>query len=110
MTVPTGADLKGSWVQSGEGFEQGSPVTWENQSVVIDAADGQGFAGYKEYTPAGGQPQKEVINGVIGVDGKILIVDSDGTFQGRLSDGELQGQYAEVGADAAAVNLVIVRK
>jgi len=109
-SVPTGADLKGTWIQTGAGFEQGAPVTWENQTVVIEEASGQGFAGYKEYQGANEQPQKEAVNGVIGLDGSILIVDGDGTFQGRLSDGKLQGQYAEVGDDAAAINVEISRK
>lgn len=69
-----------------------------------------GFAGYKEYTREGEKPQKEIVNGVIGIDGNIVIVDDDGTFEGRLIDGKLQGQYVEVGEDATAINLVISRK
>lgn len=108
--VPTGADLKGTWVQTGAGYENGDSVTWENQTVVIDEADGQGFAGFKEYTREGGQPQKEVVNGVIGLDGEILMVDGDGRFEGRLIDDKLQGQYDEIGADGAAMNVELTRK
>lgn len=108
-SVPTGADLKGTWSQSGAGFEKGVPVTWENQAVVIEKADGQGFAGFKEYTREGGKTQREAVNGVVGLDGNILFVDQDGKFEGRLIDGKLQGQYAEVGDDAAAINVEIVR-
>jgi len=54
--------------------------------------------------------QREVVNGVIGVNGDVLIVDDDGTFEGRLVDGKLQGQYAEVGDDAAAINVELTRK
>lgn len=104
--VPTGEDLKGTWAQSGAGYEKGTSVIWENQTVVIEEADGQGFAGHKEYTP----PQKENVNGVVGPDGSVLIVDEDGTFQGRLVDGKLQGQYAGVGGDAAAINVELARK
>ena len=64
-SAPTGADLKGTWVQQGTGYENGAPLTWENQTVVIDEADGQGFSGFKEYTREGQPPQKEIINGVI---------------------------------------------
>jgi hypothetical protein len=109
-SVPTGADLQGTWSQSGSGYEAGNPVSWENQTIVIDKADGQGFAGYKEYTPAGGQPQKETLNGVIGVDGNILIVDEDGKFEGQLNGNTLQGQYSEVGDDATAMNLEISKQ
>ncbi len=108
--VPTGADLKGTWAQTGAGYEQGRPVTWENQTVIIEEADGQGFAGFKEYTRKGGQPQKESVNGVIGFDGTVLIVDEDGTFRGRFVGGKLRGQYAEIGADATAINLELDRK
>jgi len=108
--VPTGADLKGTWIQAGAGYAKGAPVTWENQTVVIEKADGQGFAGFKEYKNEGEPPQKENVDGVIGLDGNILIVDDDGTFQGRLIDGKIQGQYAEVGNDSVAMNLEISRK
>ncbi len=110
VQVPTGEDLKGTWAQSGAGYERGAPVTWENQTVVIEEADGQGFAGYKEYTQKGEQPKKEDVNGVVGPDGNVLIVDEDGTFRGRLVDGKLTGQYAEVGEDAAAINVELARK
>ena len=108
--VPKGEDLKGTWSQTGAGYENGRPVTWENQTVVIEEASGQGFTGFKEYAREGEQPQKEPVNGVIGVNGNILIVDDDGKFEGRLVDGKLQGQYAEVGDDAAAINIVLTRK
>lgn len=107
--APTGADLKGTWVQQGTGYENGAPLTWENQTVVIDEADGQGFSGFKEYTREGQPPQKEIINGVIGPNGDILIVDEDGLFEGRLVDGRMQGQYAEIGDDATAINLELSR-
>lgn len=110
VPVPTGADLKGTWIQAGAGYAKGAPVTWENQTVVIEKADGQGFAGFKEYKNEGEPPQKENVDGVIGLDGNILIVDDDGTFQGRLIDGKMQGQYAEVGNDSVAMNLEISRK
>ena len=90
--------------------QNGTPVTWQNQTVVIDEAEGQGFAGFKEYAREGEQPQKEVLNGVIGPNGDILIVDEDGTFAGQLTDGRLQGQYAESGDDAAAINLELSRQ
>jgi hypothetical protein len=80
--VPSGADLKGAWVQAGDGYERGIRVTPRNQmamaTVVIVEADGQGFTGYKEHTDPGERPQKEKINGVVGLDGDILITDEDG--------------------------------
>ena len=39
----------------------------------------------------------------------ILIVDEDGLFEGRLVDGRMQGQYAEIGDDATAINLELSR-
>lgn len=110
VEVPAGDDLKGTWSQTGAGYERGGPVTWENQTVVIEKATGQGFAGFKEYTREGEQPQKETVNGVIGLDGNVLIVDEDGTFNGRLVGGKLKGQYAEIGDDAAAINVELTRK
>ena len=108
VQVPTGADLQGTWAQTGAGFERGRSVKWA-QTVVIEKADGQGFAGFKQYTQDGGPTHRESINGVIGLDGHILFVDDDGTFRGRLIKGKLQGQYAEVGKDPAAVNLTLQR-
>lgn len=108
--APTGSDLKGTWTQSGAGFEKGGPVTWVNQTLVINKADGQGFAGYKEYTREGEQPQKETVNGVVSSDGDILMTDNDGTFRGKLVDGKVQGQYAETGADGAAINVELTKK
>ena len=107
-TVPTGAELVGTWTQTGEGFGNGAPITWEDQTIVIESANGQGFTGSKQYTD-NRQLQTEPINGVIGVDGTVLIVDDDGRFEGRLTDGKLQGQYGETGPDAAAVNVEITR-
>jgi len=111
VEVPAGDDLKGTWRQTGAGYEQGRPVNWGNHIVVIEKASGQGFAGFKEYKRDGEQPQKEALNGVIGLDGNVLIVDEDGTFEGRFVGGKLRGQYAEVGGgDAAAINVELTRK
>jgi hypothetical protein len=109
MQVPTGDDLKGTWAQTGGGFERGRSVKW-SQTVVIEKADGQGFAGFKKYSQNGGPTQQEAINGVVGVDGHVLFVDDDGMFQGRFINGMIMGQYAEVGKDATAVNLVLKRQ
>lgn len=110
VAVPTGDDLEGTWIQEGAGYEDGEPVTWEDQTVVIEESEGQGFAGFKEYTRDGEQPQRETVNGVVGVDGDVLIVDEDGTFVGRFVDGRLVGQYAELGDDTAAINVELVRE
>ncbi|MEQ8719087.1 MAG: hypothetical protein RIE08_15870 [Acidimicrobiales bacterium] len=108
--VPTGLDLVGTWSQTGAGYENGVAVTWENQTVVIVEAEGQGFTGFKEYTREGEPPTTEAVNGVVGVDGEVLIVDDDGWFEGRFVDGTLQGQYAESGGDASAINVVLARE
>jgi hypothetical protein len=108
-SVPTGADLIGTWAQNGVGYEQGEPVTWEDQTVVIESADGQGFTGYKEYTREGGTPQQETVNGVVGADGEIIMADEDGFFRGRLDNGAIIGQYVEVGADHTAMNIELTR-
>lgn len=108
--APTGEDLKGTWAQTGEGYEMGRHVTWEDQTLVIEEAKGQGFVGFKEYTRDGEEPQKEVVNGVVGVDGGILIVDEDGVFEGSLVDGKILGQYVETGRDHGAVNVELTRK
>lgn len=108
--VPTGGDLKGTWDQTGAGFEQGRYVTWQDQTLVIENAEGQGFSGFKEYTRDGEEPQKEIVNGVVGVDGEILIVDEDGIFDGRLVDGKILGQYVETGKDHGAINVELTRK
>lgn len=109
--VPTGADMKGSWAQAGTGFEKGAPITWDNRdAVVIDKADGQSFGGYKQYTPPGGTPQRERVNGVIAPDGDILITDEDGFLEGTYADGVITGQYAETGADNSAVNVTLTKK
>lgn len=108
--VPSGNDVKGTWNQAGEGFAKGEPYTSGSRVVVIDQAKGQAFGGYKEFTPPGGTPQREVVNGVIAPDGDILITDEDGFFEGTYADGVMTGQYAETGDDNAAVNLTLTRK
>ena len=98
-------------MQEGAGYENGKPTTWTAQTVVIDAADGQGFAGYKEYTPAdGGEPQRESFNGVIGLDGEVFIADADGFYEGQFEDGSFIGEYVEVGSDATAMNVTFTRE
>lgn len=109
--VPTGADMKGKWAQAGTGFEKGAPITWDTRdAVVIDKAEGQSFGGYKQYTPPGGTPQRETVNGVIAPDGDILITDEDGFFEGTYADGVITGQYAETGADNAALNVTLTKQ
>ena len=112
--VPTATDLKGTWSQAGDGYERGARVTPENKgfeaTVVIAEADGQGFTGYKEHTDPGEEPQREVLHGVVGLDGEILITDEDGFFTGKLVDGKIRGQYAEIGKDAAAINVELSRR
>ncbi|WP_216900614.1 hypothetical protein [Synechococcus sp. CCY 9618] len=108
--VPSAGELKGTWAQTGTGYEQGRPVSWENQTLVVEEAEGQGFTGYKTYQREGEPAQKEVLNGVIAPNGDILITDEDGVFRGRFLDDTIQGQYAEVGADSAAINVQLTRK
>lgn len=112
--VPTAADLKGTWIQAGDGYERGVRVTPENKgfeaTVVIAEADGRGFTGYKEHTDPGQPTQREMLHGVVGLDGEILITDEDGFFTGKLVDGKIRGQYAEIGKDAAAINVELSRQ
>lgn len=109
--VPAAEDLMGTWAQTGSGFEEGKPVTWKDQTLVIDQADGQGFAGFKEYHNQGEDPQKEVFNGAVGFDGEIRIVDEDGIFVGRLVDGKVLGQYVEVKqGESQVLNIELTRK
>lgn len=108
--VPTGADLKGTWDQTGSGYERGRPVVWKDQTLVIEEAEGQGFGGFKEYHREGEEPQKEIVNGVVGFNGEIVMVDEDGFFEGRLVDGKILGQYVESGEDHGAINVVLSRE
>lgn len=108
--IPTGAELKGTWNQTGAGYEGGVLDTDLDRKIVITAADGQGFTGFKEHSKPGATAQKETLNGVVGVDGDILMTDDDGFFRGRLVDGKIQGQYAEVGKDSAALNIVLEKQ
>ena len=113
--VPTGADMKGTWVHSATGYDNGEFESEQGDinitAVVIDRANGQAFAGYKRYTPAGGgSPQKEAMQGVIAPDGTILITDEDGSYTGTLANGVFTSQYAESGADSAAMNVTWTKK
>jgi hypothetical protein len=94
--VPAAKDLVGTWAQTGFGFEEGKPVTWKDQKLVVETVEGQGFTGFKEYDNEGEDPQREVVNGAVGTNGDIRIVDEDGFFLGRLVDGKILGQYTEV--------------
>lgn len=109
--VPAAKDLMGTWAQTGAGFEEGKPVTWKDQKLVVDQAEGQGFAGFKEYHNEGEDPQREAVNGAVGVDGEIRIADDDGFFVGRLVDGKILGQYVEVQkGESQVLNVELVRK
>lgn len=109
--APEAKDLIGTWAQNGAGFEEGKPVTWKDQTVVVEAAEGQGFTGFKEYDNEGEDPQKERVNGAVGINGDIRIVDEDGFFVGRLTDGKIVGQYIEVKkGESQVLNVELVRK
>ena len=109
--VPAAKDLIGTWAQTGAGFEEGKPVTWQDQTLVVEKAEGQGFAGFKEYDNEGEDPRKELVNGAVGVDGDIRIVDEDGFFVGRLVDGKIQRQYVEVKkGESQVLNVELVRQ
>lgn len=111
-SVPTGADLKGTWVGSATGYQAGKPVTWKDEKMVIAEADGQGFGGFVTYTDTDGTPKKETVSGVISPDGNILIAEDVGHFQLRLVGGKMQGQFVETGdpAGATAVNVEYSRQ
>ena len=51
--IPAAKDLIGTWSQNGAGYEEGKPVTWKDQTLVVEAAEGQGFVGFKEYENEG---------------------------------------------------------
>ena len=113
--VPTGADMKGTWVHSATGYDNGEFESVKGDikitAVVIDRANGQAFAGYKRYTPAeGGAPQKEAMQGVIAPNGTILITDEDGSYTGTLANGVFTSQYAESGDDSSALNVTWTKK
>lgn len=109
--APAAKDLIGTWAQNGAGYEEGKPVTWKDQTLVVEAAEGQGFTGFKEYDNEGEDPQKEVVNGAVGVNGDIRIVDEDGFFVGRLVDGKILGQYVEVKkGESQVLNVELVRQ
>ena len=109
--VPAAKDLIGTWAQTGAGFEEGEPVVWKDQTLVIEKSEGQGFGGFKEYHNEGEDPQKENVNGAVAVDGDIRIVDDDGFFTGRLVDGKILGQYIEVKkGESQVLNVELARK
>lgn len=108
--VPAAKDLIGTWAETGDGFEEGKPVTWRDNKLVVETAEGQGFTGFKEYHNEGEDPQKEVVNGAVGVDGNIRISDEDGFFVGRLVDGKILGQYVEVkDGESQVLNVELAR-
>ena len=78
--------------------------------MVIEAADGQGLTGFKEYTPEGQAPQQKMVNRVIASNSDTLTTDEDGFFRGRLKDGTILGQCAGVGQDSSAINVELNRK
>ena len=109
--APAAKDLIGTWAQTGAGYEEGKPVTWKDQKLVVEAADRQGFTGFKEYDNEGEGSQKEVVSGAVGVDGDIRIADEDGFFVGRLIDGKILGQYVEVKqGESQVLNVELIRK
>ena len=109
--TPAAKDLIGTWSVTTAGFEAGKHEGAKSQWVV-EAAEGQAFVGFKEYQDPGEDPQKEVLNGAVGVDGDIRIADSDGFFTGRMTDGKILGQYIEAkdAADSAVLNVEMSRQ
>ena len=109
--IPAAKDLIGTWSVTTAGFEGGKHESHKSQWVV-EAAEGQAFLGFKEYQDPGEDPQKEVLNGAVGVDGDIRIADSDGFFTGRMTDGKILGQYIEAkdAADSAVLNIEMSRQ
>jgi hypothetical protein len=109
--TPAAKDLIGTWSVTTAGFEAGKHESAKSQWVV-EAAEGQAFVGFKEYQDPGEDPQKEVLNGAVGVDGDIRIADSDGFFTGRMTDGKILGQYIEAkdAADSAVLNVEMSRQ
>ena len=79
--------------------------------TVGGLSEGQGFGGFKEYHNEGEDPQKEIVNGAVGFDGDIRIVDEDGFFTGRLVDGKILGQYIEVKkGESQVLNVELARQ
>lgn len=112
-----GEALKGTWTYSGTGFERGQPETWKDETMVVESADGQNFAGYFEFPTdaepdgAGAPGQKtmrEQFKGLITPAGDILIVDPDGRLEMKMFDGTLQGQYVD--GNPTVMNVEMVRK
>jgi len=109
--VPAAKDLIGTWAQTGAGYEEGKPVTWQDDKLVVETTEGQGFTGFKEYQNEGEDPQKEIVNGAVGINGDIRIVDEDGFFVGRLVDGKILGQYVEIAkGESQVLNVELVRQ
>jgi hypothetical protein len=109
--VPAAKELVGTWAQKAAGYEEGEPVVWKDQTLVIEKSEGQGFGGFKDYHNEGEDPQKEIVNGAVGVDGDIRIVDEDGFFTGRLVDGKILGQYIEVKkGESQVLNVELARQ
>ena len=109
--IPAAKDLIGTWSVTTAGFEGGKHESHKSQWVV-EAAEGQAILGFKEYQDPGEDPQKEVLNGAVGVDGDIRIADSDGFFTSRMTDGKIIGQYIEAkdAADSAVLNVEMSRQ
>lgn len=109
--VITGADMKGTWAQTGTGYQSGKLTKWGTARITFDQADGQTFGGYKTFTPNdGGAPVKRTMQGVISPDGEILITDSDGFYEGTVENGVFTGDYAEMGDDAAAMSITMTKQ
>lgn len=102
--------LVGTWVGTNAGYEGGDTFVSQDVQVVITEVSGNAFVGAKEWTDAQGVTGTDVVKGVVGPDGRVIIVDSDGIIEGTVSGSELIGVYTEVGEESTAFSVTMTKQ
>lgn len=106
----SGQQMVGTWAGTNSGYVVNDAFVTQETKLVVERAEGQAFAGYKEWTEADGTTASQEIKGVVTPEGRVFIVEEDAVLEATLSGSEITGVYAETGEDHAAFAVALTKQ